>query len=551
MTEYDFSPEAYEHYIQGQHKIASWVSRTNRVPKADPYQAATPAFDVPRELLPEDRLRDPNAPWLLPKDKAKKAKKRRTPSEKEFDRERRNDYKYSHREHMDALRAAAARPEAHRSQTAPVQRGRRTSYDEAAPKPPPLQNRSLHPGAMYPAGHRFSDSQDTSSSSDTYGLQYPKASHKQKRSASVQSPARALPGPMPTGPTPFYVYGAENNSQTDMSPHTAQQHKPTRSQTVPLPPPPASAPVYPSPQYQQQHHSMSHTFPQQPLQHRHRPPVYPHSYAPSPLSPPDSAPAYSGGYPRTPAPVIPKPPKLEMPKARPANPFLQRVLMHMPGRTRVPRMHDRSPSPTARSRSQPPSQSQSPPRAPTQPRTPTSPTKSSWLGSPTKNKLVKAGRSRASLDHWPATGAADAGWGEDERGWFRPSLDVNAVGDKAKERGMSERVGDKDKERGRGKSRARDAERDLGESVKEKKDREKSRRRDRSLERDRDKDRERYDRDRRSRPAHRERERSFDRDREREREREHDREKQQTPRPPRSKDKKEAKETQPYRRGSS
>ncbi|KAG6854722.1 hypothetical protein C0991_002435 [Blastosporella zonata] len=529
MTEYDFSPEAYEQYVRGQHKIASWVSKTNQVPKADPYQAATPAFDVPRELLPLDRHLDSSAPW----DGKKKAKKRRTPSEKEFDRERRNDYKYSHREHMDALHAATARPEAHRSQTAPVQRARRISYDGRAAPPPPLPTRSLHPTAGYPADHRFSDSQDTSSSADTYGFSQP--NRNQKRSASVQSPTRVLYVPMSVkGPTPLYTCDPNINAQVDTSP-PPRRTKPTRSHISPLPRPPASAPVYSSSPYRQQHYNGSHTFPRQ-QQQQHRPLAYP--YTSSPLSPPDSAPAYSKSQPRLSAPVIPEPP-INSRSTHEGRPFLQRVLKHLPGL----RMRDRSPSSSTRSRSQPPSHAQS------RPETPTSPTKSSWLGSPTKNKLTKAGRSRTSLDQWSAISPAGVGH---EKGWLRSSLDTREGSQKAKEWEFidHEEAKEKDKERGRGKSRAHDVHREGSERWKEK-DREKSRRRDWPREREREREWERHDTNREqprpSRNGYRERERSFDRDRQRERGRDRERaagrdwergdERERTPRHARPKEK--------------
>jgi hypothetical protein len=43
MTEYDFSPEAFEAYIHKQQKIATWVDNTKRQPPANPFTPATPA----------------------------------------------------------------------------------------------------------------------------------------------------------------------------------------------------------------------------------------------------------------------------------------------------------------------------------------------------------------------------------------------------------------------------------------------------------------------------------------------------------------------------
>ncbi|KAF8626278.1 hypothetical protein AX15_004951 [Amanita polypyramis BW_CC] len=43
MTEYDFSPEAYEKYVQTQHRIARWVDKTRRYTPSDPFVPTTPA----------------------------------------------------------------------------------------------------------------------------------------------------------------------------------------------------------------------------------------------------------------------------------------------------------------------------------------------------------------------------------------------------------------------------------------------------------------------------------------------------------------------------
>ncbi|KAG6890848.1 hypothetical protein C0992_012487 [Termitomyces sp. T32_za158] len=319
MTEYDFSPEAYERYMRGQHRIRRWVHHTDQTPKADPYQAATPAVDIPKELLPHSRLWDSNPPWSAQPEK--KARKHRTHSEKEFDRERRNDWKYSHREHMDALRAGAAQT--------PTPRTKKASHDgAAAPRPPPPpQSRSPHTGSRYPADHRFSDSQDTSSSSEHVGANPPHPAR--KRSSSAQAPIRVplpqplprsmpfgpLPGPMPLPkPTLFYVGGPEVNAQVVLDDEPAgkssRQSSSRRSKPVPsqthLPPPPASAPVYTSQGHNRYYSSSSPFLHQTPQGSQPRPAVaYPYPYAPSPLSPQNSAPAHS--YPRFPAGFMPEP----------------------------------------------------------------------------------------------------------------------------------------------------------------------------------------------------------------------------------------------------
>ncbi|KAH0589835.1 hypothetical protein H2248_000030 [Termitomyces sp. 'cryptogamus'] len=567
MTEYDFSPEAYEQYIRGQQRIRRWVHQTNETPKADPYQAATPAIDVPREILPPSRIWDTNPPWSAQSDEKKKPRKHRTPSEKEFDRERRNDWKYSHREHMDTLRTATARTK--------VPRVRRLSYDSTIPRPPPLQSRSLHPRSRFPADHRFSDSQNTSSSSEYVHVSPPHTTR--KRSSSVQAPIRVpLPGPLP-GPMPLpglklhYVYGPEINAQVvlDEKPSekgyyhsSTRRNKPTRSQTVPrLSPPPASAPVYPSQQNQghHQYHSSSSPVlhrPQQVPQQQPRPVAaypYPYPYAPSPLSPPNTAPAYP--YPRSPGGFMPEPPKL--PGQRP-KPFLKRMFLNFASQKKANFTNEDSEDKTTNKTGDLGSLSQ--PSTPS----PTSPMKSkTWLGSPVKNKLIKTHRkepsetmprSNSSLDRWPGSGGGEPGIGGVERGWFKGPQDAGKERERAKEREKEReretartREEKRRDEKGRMESRAGQR---YGENdrKKERSDREKDRERERHKNRRRDrsrsgsrerhkdrKDREHHDRHR-GRHQHRERSRSYERDqaheldRERGKDNERERGRDRTPR---------------------
>ncbi|KAG6908083.1 hypothetical protein DXG01_006218 [Tephrocybe rancida] len=278
--------------------IAGWVNRTHQVPNADPHQPATPAFEIPTENLLSNYRPSSSAPFFAPQATTKQARRKRMPLEKEFGREQRNDYKYSHRQHTDALRAAAARPDVYRPQTAPrevePERGRRMSRGPA-PRPKSLGKHSLH--------HQMPGS-------DPYAFHYPHANHEHGRSASVQPSSRRFPGPMPEPwPNPGHEFGVPAYTQTNFAPLRARQ-QPTRSHTMPLLPPPASAPVntssqqYPynaaqQPQYSRPHHS----------------PNYSNSnpYASPSFSPPNSAPAFSGAYYQD-QPVIPDPREFGNPK---------------------------------------------------------------------------------------------------------------------------------------------------------------------------------------------------------------------------------------------
>lgn len=55
MTEYDYSPEAFEKYLATQSRIARWVDKTNQHQPRNPFTAATPT--VPDVPLPGDDYR--------------------------------------------------------------------------------------------------------------------------------------------------------------------------------------------------------------------------------------------------------------------------------------------------------------------------------------------------------------------------------------------------------------------------------------------------------------------------------------------------------------
>ena len=57
MTEYDYSPEAVDAYVQKQVKISKWVDNTLRHPQANPYTPATPAVRAHHIRLDEEDRR--------------------------------------------------------------------------------------------------------------------------------------------------------------------------------------------------------------------------------------------------------------------------------------------------------------------------------------------------------------------------------------------------------------------------------------------------------------------------------------------------------------
>ena len=64
MTEYDFSPEAYERHLEKQHNIARWVDKTRRYVPANPFFPATPAnrHATLHTRTPEDSRSDNTQP---------------------------------------------------------------------------------------------------------------------------------------------------------------------------------------------------------------------------------------------------------------------------------------------------------------------------------------------------------------------------------------------------------------------------------------------------------------------------------------------------------
>ncbi|TFK42984.1 hypothetical protein BDQ12DRAFT_301932 [Crucibulum laeve] len=57
MTEYDYSPEAYERYLDKQLKIARWVDTTHQYSPSNPFTIATPHIKALKELNEEEHHR--------------------------------------------------------------------------------------------------------------------------------------------------------------------------------------------------------------------------------------------------------------------------------------------------------------------------------------------------------------------------------------------------------------------------------------------------------------------------------------------------------------
>ncbi|KAL0950460.1 hypothetical protein HGRIS_010409 [Hohenbuehelia grisea] len=82
MTEYDYSPDAYERYIAKQLSIARWVDNTNQHAPANPYTPPTPAqrtrpLQTTHEARPQP-IRSKTSPSPLPAHQARSAHSRRS-----------------------------------------------------------------------------------------------------------------------------------------------------------------------------------------------------------------------------------------------------------------------------------------------------------------------------------------------------------------------------------------------------------------------------------------------------------------------------------------
>jgi len=69
MTEYDFSPEALDAYVQKQYKIANWVDGTKRQPPANPFTPATPAVHALQMTRDDDDNRHRRKDSRNPRDR--------------------------------------------------------------------------------------------------------------------------------------------------------------------------------------------------------------------------------------------------------------------------------------------------------------------------------------------------------------------------------------------------------------------------------------------------------------------------------------------------
>ncbi|KAJ8489814.1 hypothetical protein ONZ45_g13432 [Pleurotus djamor] len=275
MTEYDYSPEAYERYIAKQHAIASWVDNTKQYPPANPFVPTTPAvqarslqrdttkssghsshhsrsksakYDHDRERRDRDRDRDMGRDYY---------------AERERDRDR-DRYYYPERPHSRSQQTSP-QPTYSQSPSRPSQSRRSTGTSSRSAAPPP----SSRHHASASLSHLPHSNRPAASRSQTH-IVVPSHGHQPRQKTPTRSntsPAVAYPPQMgsqpylPTGkptlavpvgggqyvvlpqhgkridilPQSAYAPQAPYSKQPQFIPQSALNISPTSSQTTPSP----------------------------------------------------------------------------------------------------------------------------------------------------------------------------------------------------------------------------------------------------------------------------------------------------------------------------
>ncbi|KAF5330480.1 hypothetical protein D9619_005985 [Psilocybe cf. subviscida] len=224
MTEYDYSPEAINAYVQKQYKIAQWVDDANSVRQKSPFTPATPAPEAKRSLprtYDSDRYVDSRHTKSKPsrddRDRRRDRDRDRSFREREPELERPREHKTSSRPQKSRHRSAsvsnvpAARPDPSRSHTLP----------------PPVvvpDYTQQHVPHKYPTGYPTHyrsprDSRHSSRSSSTTQVPSPTSYFQQ------QAPYSAPAYPSRVGSPPAVAYGyPHHTSALPKYPNSADQY---------------------------------------------------------------------------------------------------------------------------------------------------------------------------------------------------------------------------------------------------------------------------------------------------------------------------------------
>ncbi|KAF8162956.1 hypothetical protein B0H34DRAFT_301387 [Crassisporium funariophilum] len=216
MTEYDYSPEAFERHLHKQNTIANWVDRTNQVPLRNPFTPATPAVQALH--LRNDREYD--------SDRDDGRRHRRRDSHDHRDRHREKDtYRESERTRglntERSIQPSSSRPHTH------TKRHRSASQSEATIRPPPTRTYTLPPQLNLQPGPQQYYPQQPSPTSSYPTAPYPQYPYPPKmtspRDSKHSSRSSSTTRPQ-SSPTNYYP---------QQQPYTAPPYKTQRSQTSP------------------------------------------------------------------------------------------------------------------------------------------------------------------------------------------------------------------------------------------------------------------------------------------------------------------------------
>ncbi|PPQ81220.1 hypothetical protein CVT25_015745 [Psilocybe cyanescens] len=215
MTEYDFSPEAFEAHLRKQQQIARWVDKTNHSPTLrNPFTPATPAVRALKLQGGYDSEddRDSSDHRRHRRHESKDSRDRRRDKDKERERDRGRE-REREREHYQSDSPARPHTKRHRS----------TSHSQPATRPEPSRNYtvppplplntspiSAYPPNSYPQNPyapRIASPRDSRHSSRSSSTQVPSpTSYFPQQQPPYSAPAayKAMPTPIRSQTVPHY-----------------------------------------------------------------------------------------------------------------------------------------------------------------------------------------------------------------------------------------------------------------------------------------------------------------------------------------------------------
>jgi hypothetical protein len=231
MTEYDFSPEALDAYVQKQHKIANWVDNTKRQPPANPFTPATPAVHALQIRREDDDNRH-----------------RRKESKTSRDR-----YRDQGRDRDRAIDPADVRQQSSSPTSAKLRsnRSHSASYTTTTARPDPTRGRTLPAPLQLPPHNNYMSTGKPASPTYGYYTHPPRlTSPRDSKHSSRTSSSTWLPANQYSQPTPHSAPVIPRAMRSQTTPpnytHPMQQHAAYQGASGYLP----NAPQFPHSFYQ-------------------------------------------------------------------------------------------------------------------------------------------------------------------------------------------------------------------------------------------------------------------------------------------------------------